>query len=187
MKPFLNRFAVLAVALLLLQWIAVGLFFGKVLFPPTLVTGICANLVYGLGIVAAVLVVAFHLMAFVLANVYLFVRSARPRVLSPLRAGFPSLLIVILLAALSLRYWLGPIAHHPADGPLGGIQAGLQLQGPAYVWCYGALNIAGFVVAVIALCLMMKKRAGPGSWLVFNWALYVSLFYLLFPWLGGLP
>ena len=79
------------------------------------------------------------------------------------------------------------MAHSPTDGSLGGVSAALQIQGALYVWSYGMLNVLTFAVAAIALHAMVRKGADAGSWLVYNWALYVSLFWVLFPWLGGYP
>lgn len=189
MRPFLKTFALLAATMLVLLWVAMQLFTAKVLAPPTLVTGISFNVVYSQhGAPTAVgKVAAFHLVLFVLFNAYLFVRAGRAKVLTPLRAALPSCGYAVLLVALSLRYWLAPIAHHARDGALGGFRSGLQIQGTAHVWTYGVLNVIAFVVAFVAICWLAKKRAGTRSWLVFNSALYVSLFFVLFPWLGGMP
>jgi hypothetical protein len=56
-----------------------------------------------------------------------------------------------------------------------------------HVWSYGILNVFGFAAATVALYIMTRREAEAGSWLVYNWALYVSLFWVLFPWLGGYP
>ena len=185
-KAYLSRFAVFAAALLVVHWVAVILFFSRMLFPPPLVIGIDANLVY-VHPLAVLVISAVHVLLFALMNAYLFLRVARGNVLSPRRAGLPSLAFTLVLALISLRYWLWPISQHPMDGPLGGVQSGLQIQGPTYIWCYGVLNLAGFALAAFVLYRLMKRSGSPSAWLVYNWALYVSLFVLVLPWLGGYP
>ena len=189
MKPFLTTFALLAVGMLVFLWVAMQLAAAKVLVPPTLVTGISYNLVYSQGWTPAAVgtVAAFHLILFTLLNAYLFVRAGRAKALTPIRAALPSCGYWVLLMALSLRYWLTPIAHHSKDGALGGFRSGLQIQGPTHVWIYGLLNLIAFAAAFVAICWLAKKRADARSWLTFNTVLYVSLFFILFPWLGGLP
>jgi hypothetical protein len=189
MKPFLNTFVLLVAAMLLLLWVAMQLAAAKVLVPPTLVTGISYSVVYSQGWTPAAVGIpaAFHLVLFVLLNVYLLVRVGRAKVLTPFRAALPSCGYTVLLMALSLRYWLTPIAHHARDGALGGFRSGLQIQGVTHVWLYGFLNLIAFAAAFVAICWLAEKRAGTRSWLTFNAALYASLFFILFPWLGGMP
>ena len=189
MKPFLTAFALLAAAMLVLLWVAMQLFTAKVLAPPTLVTGISFNVVYSQhwAPTAVGAVAAFHLALFALLNAYLFIRAGRSKVLTPIRAALPSCGYTVLMIVLSLRYWLTPIAHHTKDGALGGFRSGLQIQGPTHVWIYGLLNLIAFAAAFVAICWLARKRSGARSWLTFNAALYASLFFILFPWLGGLP
>lgn len=182
MKAFVLKFVAFCGALLVLYALVVSLCFAHVLFPPTLAIGIAVN-VDPSGMLAAVP----YLLLFVLTNIYLLVRVSRRKALLPFRAGLPSLCLTLLVAVLSVRYWFWPIAHHPTDGPLGGVEAGLQIQGSPYVWSYGIINLAGFTFAVIILYHAMRKRPTPGFWLAYNWAIYASLFLFLFPWLGGLP
>ncbi|UCD27925.1 MAG: hypothetical protein JSV03_12585 [Planctomycetota bacterium] len=188
-KRFLGVFVCLAVILAVIHIAVVQMFLAKILLPPTLMTGIGAYIVYGSDSSVPILltVTAIHLFIFLLMNIYLFVRAGRDKVLSPLRIVLPSLVYTVLLAALSIRYWFWPIAHSNTDGTLGGIRAGMNIQGAAHVWIYGLANLVGFVSAGLALYLMMKKIRAPGTWLIYNWALYASLFVLLFPWLGGYP
>jgi hypothetical protein len=186
MRAPLIRFAQIAAAIITLQIIAMGLFFAKALFPPTLLTGIAANLVYGGGPIGFLVIILFHLFLLAIVNIGLlgFSAPSKPR---SLLAGIPSLLWTSVLFGLSLRYWARPIAHSRKDGALGGIQAGLQLQGPVYVYCYLALNLVVLAGTVVALAMLLKKRAPAGDWLVYNAALQGLLCFVLFPWLGGLP
>ena len=191
MKSFLIRYVVLAVLLLIPLWAVIAVWTPDrgVPFPSPLVSfvswGIMSSTDWSPMWVAAV--IGCHLGVFLLVNAYLLLRVARCEVLSPLRSGLPSLLLVAVVTALSVRYWARPIAHHPTDGPLGGIAEGLRYQGPAYVCTVGILNLAAVVIFLVVLYFMSRHRARPGSWLVYNWALQVCLFVLFFPWLGGLP
>ena len=134
-KRFLVQFVLLAIVLAIIHWAMIKLLFDKIIFPPTLITGISANLIYiGNSPSWSVLVIIlFHLLLFMILNVYLLIRVARGKVPSPIRAGIFSLVFTVLLAALSIRYWFWPIAHTASDGTLGGIRAGMQIQGAAYV------------------------------------------------------
>lgn len=188
-KRFVSQFVVLAIALVIIHWVMATLFTAKILFLPTLITGMGASFVYVAHSPAwpILAITIFHLLIFTILNIYLLTRAARNTILSPQRAGIPSAVFTVLLAALSIRYWFWPIAHSTSDGTLGGLQAGLHIQGITYVWCYGILNLAVFIAAALVLYILMRKSRPPITWLVYNWSLYVLLFVVLFPWLGGYP
>ena len=189
MRRFITQFAVVAAALLVIHWVRVGLLLARVFFPPPLVVGIAYSLVYVASspILPVIVISGLHLCVFALVNAYLFVRVARARARPPWLAGLPSLAFTVVLAFLSLRYWLGPIAHHPTDGALGGIHAGTQVQGATYVWWLGLVNVLGFALAGLVLSKGMRQSRSPTAWLIYNGVLYASLFLFLFPWLGGYP
>ena len=187
MKPILTRLGVAGVTVVILQFLAIALFFSKALFPPTLLTGLAANVVYDAGPIGAVMVIGFHLLILVVVNVWLLAPGFRDGTRGTPRACIPSIVWTALLTALSVRYWMSPIAVSQKDGALGGIQAGLRMQGAAHVNSHLAINGIVFVVAVLVLFVLIRKRAAPASWLTYNAGLQVLLCFVIFPWLGGYP
>jgi len=186
MKRWLVTWVVLALVLVAVQWAALGLFFGGLYFPPSLVTGISANMVYA-DSASAVAITAVNLLVFASFNAYLLIRVAGKKPLVGWRSALPSVLLTVLLVALSIRYWVSPVTSNELDGPLGGIHAGMQIQGATYVLLWGLVNAVAFVAAGVVLHRLLRGKSSPRSWLVYNWGVQVSLFVLLFPWLGGLP
>ena len=187
MKRWLTTWVALALVLVAVQWAALGLFFCGLYFPPSLVTGISANMVYA-DSASAVVITAVNLLVFASFNAYLLIRVAsKKKPLTGWRSAVPSFILTALLVALSIRYWVSPVTSNELDGPLGGIHAGMRIQGPTYVWLWGLVNAGGVVVAGVVLHRLLRGESSPRSWLVYNWAVQASLFVLLFPWLGGLP
>mgnify|MGYP001102380402 CR=1 FL=1 len=186
MKRWLVTWAVLALVLVAVQWVALGLFFWGLYFPPSLVTGISANMIYT-DAASVVAITAVNLLVFASLNAYLLVRVVNNKPLTSWRSAMPSVLLTVLLVALSIRYWVSPVTSNELDGPLGGIHAGMQIQGATYVLLWGLVNAVAFVAAGVVLHRLLRGKSSPRSWLVYNWGVQVSLFVLLFPWLGGLP
>lgn len=187
MKPTLTRLGLATVAVVVLQFLAVTLFFGKAVVPPTLLTGIAANAIYGAGLFGVIGVAGFHLLTLVAVNVWLLAPMFRVGTRGAWFACIPSIAWTVLLAALSVRYWTSPIAVSPKDGALGGIQAGLQMQGLAHVSCYLTLNAIALVAACAVVFILSRRRATPAAWVTYNASLQALLCFVIFPWLGGLP
>jgi len=117
-----------------------------------------------------------HLAAFTLLNGMVLTGAARA-------AGWlaaPSFAALTLFMAASAVFWATAVPH------------GRRYQGPAYVRRYAAANAAALLLLVGAAALIWRAdAANPGAlrhalvW--FDGALYFSVVFLGFPYLGEVP